>query len=107
MTAACREQGQDPPLFEEIGTHFRVTLSTLRRHTPIYDEREQTILKLLGKSGRAGLSTSAIAQRLAISPRAARLRLASLVERGLIVGIGSGPQDPHRRYYLFADSPSA
>jgi hypothetical protein len=30
----------------------------------------------------------------------AQRTVASLVERGLIVEIGSGPQDPHRRYHL-------
>ena len=30
---------------------------------------------------------------------AARTRLASLVERGLVREIGSSPQDPKRRYY--------
>jgi ATP-dependent DNA helicase RecG len=99
MTAACREHGLDPPVFEEIGSHFRVTFSAVRRQAPAADEREQKILKLLGNSGHAGLSTSAIAGRIGISSRAARTRLASLVERGLVVEIGSGPKDPHRRYY--------
>ena len=99
MTAACLDSGLDPPVFEEIGTHFRVTFSTVRRQAPMVDRRDQAILKLLGKS-KAGLSTSNIASRLGISPRAGRTRLAALVERGLAVEIGSGPQDPHRRYHL-------
>jgi hypothetical protein len=36
--------------------------------------------------------------------RTARTRLASLVERGLVAEIGSGPQDPHRSYHLVPDS---
>ena len=31
MTAACQDQGLDAPNFEEIGTHFRVTLSAVLR----------------------------------------------------------------------------
>ncbi|MGA2594480.1 MAG: helix-turn-helix domain-containing protein [Bryobacteraceae bacterium] len=103
MTAACQESGFDPPVFAEIGTRFRVTLSTVRRKAPAHDKRDQTILSALAKSADSGLSTSQIAKRIGVSPRAARTRLASLVERGLVAEIGSGPQDPHRRYYPMAD----
>ena len=34
MTAACHDRGLDAPRFEEIGTHFRVTLSAIRRRAP-------------------------------------------------------------------------
>jgi ATP-dependent DNA helicase RecG len=100
MTAACHDRGLDNPQFEEIGTHFRVTLSAIRRHAPAIDKRDQTILSALAASSESGLSTAQIAKRLRLSPRAARTRLASLVERGLVAEIGSGPQDPRRRYYM-------
>jgi len=32
-------------------------------------------------------------------------KVPSLVERGLIIEIGSGPQDPHRRYYPAPEKP--
>ena len=99
MTAACRDHGLDPPLFEEIGTHFRVTLSTIRRHAPATDDRDRAILRALGRNAAKGPSTSQIAQKLGVSPRTARTRLAALVERGLVAEIDSGPQDPQRRYY--------
>jgi ATP-dependent DNA helicase RecG len=99
MTAACRDHGLDDPQFEEVGTHFRVTLSAVRRRAPALDERDQAVIKLLGRSSK-GLSTSEIAKRIGLSPRAARTRLMTLVERGLVAEIGSGPQDPHRRYHL-------
>ncbi|MBI3470547.1 MAG: putative DNA binding domain-containing protein [Candidatus Solibacter usitatus] len=105
MTAACQERGLDAPQFEEIGTHFRVTLSARRRHTPAKNDRDQAILRALAASSEGGLSTSKIARRIGLSPRTARTRLASLVERGLVAEIGSGPQDPHRRYYLVSDAP--
>ena len=104
MTAACRDRGLDDPQFEEIGTHFRVTLSAIHRHAPAKDERDQAILGALAASSEGGLSTSQIAKRIGLSPRAARTRLASLVERGLVAEIGSGPQDPHRRYHLVPDA---
>jgi ATP-dependent DNA helicase RecG len=103
MTAACHDHGLAAPQFEEIGTHFRVTLSALRRHAPATDERDRTILAALAASSDGGLSTSQIAKRLGISPRAARTHLAALVERGLVAEIGSGPQDPRRRYFLVPD----
>jgi predicted HTH transcriptional regulator len=100
MTTACHDRGLDNPRFEEIGTHFRVTLFAKRRHAPVIDKREQAILSALAASSESGLSTSQIAKLLRLSPRAARTRLASLVERGLVAEIGTGPQDPRRRYYM-------
>jgi predicted HTH transcriptional regulator len=105
MTAACRDRGLDAPQLEEIGTHFRVTLSAIRHGAPAIDKRDQSILAALAASLEHGLSTSRIARRIGLSPRAARTRLASLVERGLVAEIGSGPQDPHRRYHLVSDVP--
>lgn len=103
MTAACRDRGLDAPKFEEIGTHFRVTLSAIPSSAPATDARNEAILAALGESPEVGLSTSQIAKQIKLSPRAARTRLASLVERGLIIEIGSGPQDPHRRYHLASE----
>jgi predicted HTH transcriptional regulator len=105
MTAACHERGLVPPRFEEIGTHFRVTLSAIRRRTPAKDERDQAILGALAASAAGGLSTSQIANRIGLSPRSARTRLASLVDRSLVAETGSGPKDPHRRYHLVPDAP--
>jgi predicted HTH transcriptional regulator len=104
MTAACVDRGLDAPKFEEIGTHFRVTLSAVPRRAPSRDARDEAILSALAASAGRGLSTSQIATKIKLSPRAARTRLASLVERGLIVEIGSGPQDPQRRYHLAASN---
>lgn len=104
MTAACQDRGLGVPRFEEIGTHFRVTLSSTPRTTPQRDSRDNAILTALENNRETGLSTSQIAREISLSPRAARTRLASLVERGLIVEIGSGPQDPHRRYYLVSET---
>ena len=104
MTAACRDRGLDAPTLEELGTHFRVTLSATPGHASAKDARDEAILAALSSSLEAGLSTSEIAKHLKLSPRASRTRLAALVERGLIAEIGSGPQDPHRRYYLVSET---
>lgn len=103
MTAACRDNGLDAPQFEEIGTHFRVTLLAIPHRAPATDVRNEAILAALAKSPEAGLATSQIAKQIKLSPRAARTRLASLVERGLIIEVGSGPQDPHKRYHLASE----
>jgi len=89
---------------EEIGTHFRVTLSAIPHRASAKDARDEAILTALSSSLEAGLSTSEIAKQIKLSPRASRTRLAALVERGLIAEIGSGPQDPHRRYYLVSET---
>lgn len=104
MTAACRDRGLDAPKLEEIGTHFRVTLSAIPRRASAKDARDEAILAALSSSLEAGLSTSEIAKQINLSPRASRTRLAALVERGLIAEIGSGPQDPHRRYYMVSEA---
>ncbi len=51
-------------------------------------------------AGHHGRATSEIAVALGLSPRAMRTRLAGLVARGLVREIGTGPQDPERRYHL-------
>lgn len=103
MTAACQDRGLDAPRFEEIGTHFRVTLSAIPIRESTKDARDKAILAALAANLETGLSTSEVARQITLSPRATRTRLAALVERGLVAEIGSGPQDPHRRYYLVAE----
>ena len=97
MTAACRDAGLPAPVFEEIGTRFRVTVSTERTGPPALDETDQVILDAL--AGGAGRLTSEIAKAIDLTPRATRTRLARLVGRGLVRVVGTGPQDPKRRYF--------
>ena len=105
MTEACLERGFDAPRFEEIGTHFRVTLSNVRRHAMAMDQKDRIILAALTKARSTGrLSTAQLAKRIKTSPRAARTRLAALVKRGLIAEIGTSPQDPLRRYMIISAS---
>ena len=104
MTAACRDAGLAAPVFEELATRFRVTIGTARVGEPVLDDTDQTILASL--AGGKGLSTSEIAEAIALTPRATRTRLAGLVGRGLVREIGTGPQDPQRRYYLADRGPA-
>lgn len=69
-----------------------------RRSAPAVDELDRAILDAL--AGSPGLSTAQIARRIGRSARATRSRLASLVERGLVAELGTGPHDPRRKYLL-------
>ena len=97
MTAACRDAGLPTPILEEIGTRFRVTLSTRPVGPPALDTIDQAIVGALGPD--TGRSTAEIAAVIALTPRATRTRLAKLIQRGLVRELGTGPQDPKRRYF--------
>ncbi len=97
MNAACRDAGLPDPVLEEIGVRFRVTLGTRKAHKAKADSMDQRILGLLVRE--QGMLTSEIAVKIGLTPRATRTRLARLVERGLVREIGTGPQDPRRRYF--------
>lgn len=97
MTAACEDAGLSTPILEEIGSHFRVTLSTIQTGPIRTDPVDQSILHLLEDG--LGHSTAEIAQTISLSSRATRTRLSSLVKRGLIVEVGTGPKDPRRQYF--------
>lgn len=97
MTSACAQAGLDPPMLEETGNHFRVTISTKpSRPTPL-DEKESAILAILADG--QGHSTTEIATAISVSARATRTRLAGLVERGVVVEIASSPSDPRKKYF--------
>lgn len=98
MMAACRAAGMRDPLFEEVGTRFRVTLFSGRHETPSLDPVDAAALDALRAA--EGLSTSQLAAAIGRTPRATRTRLQKLIERGLVVEIGSGPTDPQRRYHV-------
>ncbi|MBI4357163.1 MAG: putative DNA binding domain-containing protein [Gammaproteobacteria bacterium] len=94
----CADMGLPDPLFEEIGTHFRVTLFTERITAPRLEEKGQAIIALLAK--RDGLPTHEIAKEIRLSDRATRTRLITLIEKGLVAEICTNLRDPTKRYYL-------
>jgi predicted HTH transcriptional regulator len=97
MTNACRDVGLAPPVLEEIGIRFRVTLTTTPVGPPYLDEKDQAILNALTDGG---LLTNEVAKVIQLTTRATRTRLAKLAERGLVREVGTSPQDPKRRYFL-------
>jgi predicted HTH transcriptional regulator len=100
MTRACEDAGLQVPILEEVGTHFRVTLLAGAQGPPRFDEVDRSILSVLRET--EGLSTRQVAEKIERSVRGTRTRLASLVDRGLVVELSTGPHDPKRRY-LAAD----
>ena len=64
---------------------------------PNLDEKDHEILRAL--SSGEGLLTSEVAKAIGLTSRATRTRLVRFVERGLVREVGTGPQDPKRRYY--------
>ena len=98
MTTACQEAGLEAPRFEELGTHFRVTIFTARVQRAHTDDTDARVLALLGDG--APRSTAMVAKHIGLSQRATLTRLKALADRGLIVEIGTGPHDPRRQYML-------
>ncbi len=98
MTSACNDAGLTPPTFAEIGTHFRATIFMTKARAALADEKDRQILDMLRDGKSRG--TSAIARQLGLSERATLSRLKRLMSRGLVVTIGTGPNDPKREYQL-------
>lgn len=98
MIAACRDAGLPAPVWEEVGLRLRVTLRRERVGPERIDARDRTILNLLDVDH--GRPTREIAAAIGLSTRSTRTRLARLVERGLVREVGTGPNDPRRRYML-------
>lgn len=95
---SCRDAGFDEPIFEELGTHFRVTIFTEKKTNPRLDKLDQQILETLDSHN--GCSTETIANLIKRSKRAARNRMLALIERGLVIEIGLSSKDPHKKYFL-------
>jgi len=101
MVVLSAEAGLKAPMFEEIGTHFRVTLSREKVAAVKTDALDKRIIALVKSRGQLG--TAEIAAAVSLTPRATRTRLARLIERGALVVDGSGERDPNRRYRISGD----
>ena len=98
MKTACIEAGLPEPVFQEIGTAFRVTLRREKQAGPKVDEVSQRILAYV--TGSPGATTSQIAGHIGMTPRSARDRLSRLLSLGLLVTVGSSTRDPRRGFFL-------
>ena len=100
MITACHHAGLPNPVWQELGTRFRVTMRKQPDATPTSNTVDDPICDVL--SVRDGLRTSEIAESIGLTNRATRIRLKKLVELGLVVRIGTGSTDPHSKYYIAA-----
>jgi len=96
----CQKAGLPAPKFEELATHFRVTIYLFPTTEPQLDAVEKKIISYLNKALDAGSNTGDIAKIISRSSRATRTRLKKLVDAGLIIEVASSEQDPNRCYYL-------
>ena len=97
MMTACDQAGCPHPVFEELGGRFRATLGVAQLGSAV----DNVDARLLGAlQAQDGLSTAQLAAAIARTPRTTRTRLKRLVERGQVREVGSGANDPQRRYYL-------
>ncbi|OFZ47778.1 MAG: hypothetical protein A2381_07185 [Bdellovibrionales bacterium RIFOXYB1_FULL_37_110] len=93
----CHKSKLPPPVFEEVGNSFRVTIFNHLLITKTKKWQNEIIHFLKEKKE----ITSPIAAKLwKISDRAARDRLRKLVIEGLLIEIGTGPNDPYKKYKL-------
>lgn len=98
MISACTEKGLRPPLFEEIGASFRVTLFSEPVADRIAPDWYDLLMAHLG--GSKEITTKEASRLWQISDRTARTRLRSLVNKGILAEIGTGPKDPKKTYVL-------
>ena len=89
MIGACEQAGLREPVFEEIGSGFRVTIYSQVQEQPRIEEMDKTIMDYVRSAKEA--SSSQVAVHIQRTPRTARTRLNHLVDLGLLVPIGSSP----------------
>ena len=97
------QAGLPEPLFEEIGTGFRVTFHRRASVVPQIDPMDQKILSYINESG--GASTRQIAIHIGRTPRSALTRLNRLVKLGLLVTVSSDPKDSRKVFRVPGSQP--
>jgi ATP-dependent DNA helicase RecG len=95
MTRACRDAGLPEPEFVEVAGRLRVILRSSGGAVVEISAADREIVEVLG---RGPARTSDVAAALGKSIRWTRQRLNALVDAGMIVELGEGPNDPRRRY---------
>jgi ATP-dependent DNA helicase RecG len=98
MIAACKEHGIRTPLFEEIGASFRVTLFSELLTDRTAPDWLDPLMEHLVRTKE--ISTKEASRLWKTSDRTARTRLRSLVDKGILAEIGTGPKDPKKTYVL-------
>ena len=97
MASLCVEAGLPRPTIEERPGRVRVTFRMNRTSEVQLKPREQQALVAIDSPN--GTSANELAIALGVSDRTARSVLAAMLVKGVVVVVGSSPNDPHRRYY--------
>jgi predicted HTH transcriptional regulator len=98
MISACKDQGLQPPLFEEIGAAFRVTLFSQPVAMRKFPDWQALLMAHLSENKQ--ITTKEAARIWEKSDRTARKRLRNLVDQGHLAEVGTGPKDPKKVYVL-------
>jgi len=98
MLAECSRHGLRVPRFEEVGAHFRVTVFNEVVAKAVISAWQAKLGDHLRETG--AVSTKDAAKLWRTSDRTARARLRSLVDKGILAELGTGPRDPHKKYVL-------
>lgn len=85
MTEACLAAGLAIPEFEELATHFRVTLRVAESEVAaprakVLKAREDAALRILRERSESGASARELAQALGVTDRTARTDLHHLIQ---------------------------
>lgn len=97
MTNLCVEAGLPRPVIEERPGRVRVTFRMDRTTEALLKPREQQALSAIDATH--GISANELATALAVTARTARSTLAAMLAKGVVIVVGSSPNDPHRRFY--------
>jgi ATP-dependent DNA helicase RecG len=87
-----------PPMFQELNTHFRVTLYTTDLINTKIEDWQQILLSEL--STRKELSPTEISKIWGVSTRTVRTRLNKMVESGGIIRVATAVKDPHAKFRI-------
>lgn len=98
MLAACEQAKLPPPLFEERGASFKVTLFNGKAADGIPQPPKWlgALEKHFLRHGE--ISTARAAKLWKVTSRTARTRLRRLLAAGVVAEIGTGPNDPAKVY---------
>ena len=86
------------PLFQELNTHFRVTLYSSDISSTKIENWEKMLLDVL--TTRKEMRPTEISKLWAVSTRTVRTRLNKMVESGSIIRIATAPKDPYATFRL-------
>ncbi len=100
MINACLEAGLEAPYFKETGPRIRVIFYKKKVSQPIMDDLDQFIIGLLTFCGP--LSTHQITSCVNVSRRSVINRLSGMSDKGQIIELSQGPNDPKKKYSLKA-----